>query len=248
MLYTVYMWAVIILATLVFGGLLGLLFPVAGRDSVYGAISRTWGRVIVHLSGVNFSLRGAEKIPLDQPCVFMSNHQSYFDVICLTGFLPRPARFVAKKELLYIPVFGQVMWASGHIIVNRAKHERAVAELTKAAAKIQNGTSILVFPEGTRSPAHRLGEFKKGGFMLALAAQVPVIPLSIAGTHPMMPKDRFTFTKSDVAIVVGDPIPAAGRTEADRDRLMALTRAAIIKNFPPDSAEAKANGKKDGGG
>ncbi|HUT54221.1 MAG TPA: lysophospholipid acyltransferase family protein [bacterium] len=242
-LYTAYMWALIAAATLVFGGLLVVLSPVARKGPIYRLISRAWGRIIVRASGVRFSMIGADKLDPLKPCVYMSNHQSYFDVICEIGYLPHPARFVAKKELVYIPIFGQAMWASGHIIINRSRHADSMAGLKKAADKIRAGTSILVFPEGTRSPDHKLGEFKKGGFMLALEAQVPIVPVSVSGTHPMMPKDGFTFRKSDVTIVIGEPIPTAGLTAADRTRLIDLTRAAIIKNFPAGSAEALANQK-----
>jgi 1-acyl-sn-glycerol-3-phosphate acyltransferase len=242
-LYTAYMWTLIVAATLVFGTLLGLLMPVARKGLLYSLITRGWGRTIVRGSGVRFTMIGADQLDPAAPCVYMSNHQSYFDVICEVGYLPHPARFVAKKELVYIPIFGQVMWGSGHIIINRSRHADSVAGLKKAALKIRSGTSILVFPEGTRSPDHKLGEFKKGGFMLALEAQVPIVPVSVSGTHPMMPKDGFTFTKSDVTIVIGDPIPTAGLTPTERDRLMALTRAAIIRNFPEGSAEALANNR-----
>jgi 1-acyl-sn-glycerol-3-phosphate acyltransferase len=241
LLYTVYMWALIAGATLVFGGLLGVLIPVARKGPLYRLITRAWGRAIVRGAGVRFTMIGADKVDPHKPFVYMSNHQSYFDVICEVGFLPHPARFVAKKELVYIPIFGQVMWGTGHVIVNRSRHDQSVASLQKAAAKIRGGTSILVFPEGTRSPDHKLGPFKKGGFMLALEAKVPIVPVSVSGTRPMMPKGGFTFRKSDVTIVIGDPIETANLTQADRDRLMQLTREAIIKNFPSGSAEAKAN-------
>jgi 1-acyl-sn-glycerol-3-phosphate acyltransferase len=133
------------------------------------------------------------------------------------------------------------MWASGHIIVNRSRHEAAVSELKKAAAKIKKGTPILVFPEGTRSPDHRLGPFKKGGFMLALEAQVPIVPVSIMGTRPMMPKAHYTFKKSDVTIVIGAPLPTEGLGPDDRDRLMELTRRALVANFREGTPEQKAN-------
>lgn len=241
MLYTFYMWFLLVAATLFWAGLLALLIPAARKGPLYQFITRSWARMIVRASGTPLEISGLSKLDPDSPYVFMSNHQSYFDVIGLAGYLPRPVRFVAKKELVYVPLFGQVMWATGHIIINRARHDSAVDELKKAAAKIAGGTSILVFPEGTRSPDHRLGEFKKGGFMLALAAKVPVVPISIAGTQPMMPKNRWTFARTRVHIVIGDPIPTADLIPEDRDRLMAMTRDAIIRNFPPGSPEFDAN-------
>ena len=244
MLYTFYMWALIASTVIVFGLTLLLTLPLARKGPLYKLIVHGWGKTIVAGSGVKVTIVGRDKLDPAVPYVFMSNHQSYFDVICLVARLTHPVRFVAKKELLYVPVFGLCMWASGHIIINRAQHAAAVGELKKAAAKIRAGTPVLVFPEGTRSPDHKLGPFKKGGFMLALEAQVPVVPLSIVGSHPMMPKDRYTFARSDVTIVVGDPIPTAGlnsSSEGDKEQLMALTRKAMVRNFPVNTPEYEAN-------
>lgn len=241
MLYTAYMWVLIIGAVLVFGTALAVAMPVARKGPIYSLITRGWARTIVRASGVSLSLAGFEKVDVSRPCVYMSNHQSYFDVICQVGYLPHPVRFVAKKELVYLPLFGQLMWATGHVIVNRARHDKAVAEMKKAAGKISGGTSILVFPEGTRSPDHRLGEFKKGGFILALEAGVPVVPVSVSGTHPMMPKGGYTFSRSDVTIVIGGPIDVSDMGADDLGALMDLTRKRIIENFPEGSGEARAN-------
>jgi len=241
MIYTVYMWAVIVLAVIVYGGVLFLVLPVANPLGWDERISRAWARFIVRRSGVRFELSGADRLDLSRPVVYMSNHQSYFDVLCQVAYLPLFPRFVAKKELVWLPLFGQLMWATGHVIVDRGKRDKAVASMKKAAQKISSGTSILVYPEGTRSPDHRLGPFKKGGFLLAVEAGVPLLPVSVAGTHPMMPKGGYTFTKSDVIMVLGDPIDTRGKTQADIQELMDRTRAAIIQNFPKDSAEWEAN-------
>jgi len=196
---------------------------------------------IVRGSGVGLEINGAEKLDRHTPYVFMSNHQSYFDVITLIGYLPQSARFVAKKELVYIPIFGQAMWATGHIVIDRSIPERAVEEMKKAAKKVSAGTSVLVFPEGTRSPDHKLSPFKKGGFMLALEAKVPVVPVSITGTRPVMPKKGLTFKRSDVRVEIGDPIMTLDLKQDDRQELMDRVRAEIIKNFPEDSPEFQAN-------
>jgi 1-acyl-sn-glycerol-3-phosphate acyltransferase len=241
MIYTLYMWTLITGAVIVFGAVLALALPIAWRGPLYRLITGGWAKFIVLGAGVKLDCRGLEKLDPSKPYVFMSNHQSYFDVICLTAGVSQPLRFVAKKELVYIPVFGQLMWATRHIIIDRSRPERAVSEMQKAAQKIRGGISILVFPEGTRSPDHRLGLFKKGGFMLALQAKVPVVPVSISGTGPMMPKGRLSFKKSDVTITIGEPFPTNDLTTDDREELMDRTRAVIIRNFPQDSPEYQAN-------
>jgi 1-acyl-sn-glycerol-3-phosphate acyltransferase len=241
MIYTLYMWTLITGAVLVFGAVLALALPIAWKGPLYRLITGGWAKFIVLGAGLKLECRGLEKLDPAKPYVFMSNHQSYFDVICLTAGVSHPLRFVAKKELVYIPVFGQLMWATRHIIIDRSRPGRAVSEMQKAARKIRGGISILVFPEGTRSPDHRLGPFKKGGFMLALESKVPVVPISITGTSPMMPKGTYSFTKSDFTITIGDPIPTDDLTADDREELMDKTRAAIIRNFPEDSPEHKAN-------
>lgn len=243
MLYTTYMWIVLFLYTFTLGPLLGVLLLFNWRDIFYVLITRTWARLIVFSSRVPLEITGLEKIP-PLPCVYMSNHQSYFDVISLVGYLPVPVRFVAKKVLTYIPVFGQLMWAAGHIIIQRENPRQAFSKLDRAAEKIRTGTSVLVFPEGTRSPDHVLGEFKKGGFVLALKAGVPIVPISIMGTRPMMPKGSFRFSRTRVKIKVGNPVLTSDYTMERKEEIMARVRLDMIRNFDPDSEEAKANSEE----
>jgi 1-acyl-sn-glycerol-3-phosphate acyltransferase len=240
MIYTIYMWATISLYTLTLGFLLLLVIPLDWQGLFYKVITRTWARLIVRTSRVPFEIEGLEKIPA-MPCVYMANHQSYFDVISLIGYLPVPVRFVAKKVLTYIPVFGQALWASGHIIIDRENPGQAKSRLDRAVEKIHRGTSVLVFPEGTRSPDHRLGPFKKGGFVLALKAGAPIVPISITGTQPMMPKGSFRFRKTSVKIKIGDTILSQDYELGQKEKLMARVRSAILANFDPSSEEARAN-------
>jgi len=241
MLYTIYMWAVLIFFTFTCGTLLVLTVPFDRRSRCYHPISRAWARLIIWASRNPVTIAGLDRLDPGRPAIYMTNHQSYFDVICLAALLPVPVRFVAKKILVYIPVFGQAMWASGHIIVQRENRQQSFQALDQAAEKIQRGTSVLVFPEGTRSPDHRLGPFKKGGFVLGVKAQVPIIPISIAGTRPMMPKGSYRFARTRVRMAVAEPVSTAGVDLQSKETLMARVRQEIIYHFPPDSNEAKAN-------
>jgi 1-acyl-sn-glycerol-3-phosphate acyltransferase len=240
MLYTIYMWTAIISCTLTLGLILLILLPINRGGHIYGFMTTLWARLIVFASRVPLNIQGIEKIP-PFPCLYMSNHQSYFDVISLIGYMPVPVRFVAKKVLAYIPVFGQLLWLTGHVIIDREDKKQAFSQLDKAAEKIRAGTSILVFPEGTRSPDHILGPFKKGGFVLAIKAGVPIVPISISGTRPMMPKGSFRFKRTRVKIRIGDPIHSNEYSLEQKERLMERVRKAIIENLDEDSEEARAN-------
>ncbi len=244
MLYSIYMWSVIVLAVFFFGNVFlvfSLIIPIARKGPVYKLITSGWGRTIVFLSGINVRLQGREHVSRDLNYIYISNHQSYFDVISLIAFLPHPIRFVAKKELLYLPVFGQALWSGGHVIVDRGKGEKSRRSMEKAARKVSRGTPILVFAEGTRSADHRLGDYKKGGFILAVDSGVPLVPVSVSGTAPIMPKGGYRLKKSEVTITIGEPVPTEGLGRDDIDRLMERVRAAMIRNFPMDSPEYEVN-------
>ena len=241
LLYTIYVWLLLILATLFWGSLLGLALPFDRKGNLYFFISKCWAKTIIFLAGVWVKVEGLEKIP-DSPCIFMSNHQSYFDVITLIASLPRPVRFVAKRILKFIPVFGQLIWASGHIIIDRANPKQAFSELDRAAEKINQGKSVLVFPEGTRSIDHKLGPFKKGGFVLTIKSRVPIMPISITGTQSMMPKGRYSFQRPKlIQLKISEPIHLTDIDLSQKQALMDSVRRAIIQGFAPETPEAKAN-------
>lgn len=242
MLYSVYMWLLIAALTLFFGGGAVVCLPWTRKDRHYVWFQRNWGRMIVRCSGIGFAVEGIDRLDPGRPYVFMANHQSYFDVFCLSAALPHAFKYVAKRELLFLPFFGQVLWATGHVIVNRGRHAAAVAAMDRAAGRIRGGTSILVFPEGTRSRDGRLSPFKKGGFLLAQAAGVAVVPVSITGTRPMMPKGSLRFSRTDVRLVVGAPVESAGLST---EELMAQVRQEMAANFAPGTEEAERNGGEE---
>jgi len=241
MLYTIYMWLVLFFLTFLMGPLLALTLPFDRRGRCYLPLVRAWARLIIRASRNPVSIEGLERVDPSRPAIYMTNHQSYFDVICILAFLPAPVRFVAKRILAFIPVFGQLMWATGHVIIRREDRKQSFQALDAAAEKIARGTSVLVFPEGTRSPDHRLGPFKKGGFVLGIKARVPIIPVSIAGTRPMMPKGSFRFARTQVKMAVGQAVPTAGLDLQNKEALMDQVRREIISNFAPDSIEARVN-------
>ncbi len=190
------------------------------------SIARTWSRGILRSGNVKVYADGLDKLPAG-PVVVMSNHQSLLDVPVLFDILPYDIHFVAKKELRYVPVFGWGVKSMGHIFVDRGNHAAAVASLDEAATEIREGKSIAVFPEGTRSKDGSLLPFKKGGFVLAIKAGVPILPVTIAGSHDVLPVGANRIVPGAVQVHIHDPIETTGLSLDDKDRLIEETRAAI---------------------
>ena len=151
------------------------LFHVKHRvGGVYDWSSTDWSRDILSAAGTPVVASGLEHIPRDQPVMYASNHSSMFDVWALFATLPGSVRFVAKRELFRVPILGRAMLAVGHVPIDRAARKSAFEAYDEAARMIRGGTSVLVFPEGTRSPTGELLPFKNAPFGLAIAAQVPM--------------------------------------------------------------------------
>ena len=138
-------------------------------------VARTWSRSILAVSGIRVAVSGLERIDPARPYIFMSNHQSNFDIPVLLAHLPLQFRWLAKAELFKIPVFGRAMRGAGYISIDRADREAAFKSLGEAAETIRKGVAIMIFPEGTRSLDGTLKPFKKGGFVLAVDAGVPIL-------------------------------------------------------------------------
>jgi 1-acyl-sn-glycerol-3-phosphate acyltransferase len=164
----------------------------------------------------------------------MSNHQSVFDTGAIIATLPISFRFVAKRELTWIPFFGWALRAGGHVIIDRSQRERAVHSLREAAQRIQQGTNVIIFPEGTRSTTETLGELKSGGFHLAIQAGVPVVPISVSGSRRITPKKSLRIESGRIHVHYGTPIPTRGLTVEDRSALKDAVRAAILDGLDPE--------------
>ena len=199
----------------------------AGGGGVYDWGTNDWSRQLLRAAGTPVNVTGLERIP-HPPVVFASNHSSMFDIWALSATLPGSVRFVAKQELAGIPLVGRAMIAAGHVTIDRAHPARALEAYHRAAAVIQSGISAVVFPEGTRSRTGDLLPFKNAPFGLAIAAQVPVVPVYVRNTFEIMPKGRFLLRPQPIEIEVGDPIPTAGMTVERRQELRDRVHAAIL--------------------
>jgi 1-acyl-sn-glycerol-3-phosphate acyltransferase len=162
-----------------------------------------------------------------------SNHQSAYDILALLGKLKYQFRWLAKDSLFKVPLFGYAMARVGYIPINRGNPKSAYKSLLLAAEKIKGGTSVLIFPEGTRQAPNHLGEFKKGGFILAAKAGRPLVPISISGSGQVMPQKSYRLHPGTIDLVVGKPIPTAGVSPKAVEPLMEAVREAIREHFIP---------------
>ena len=225
-------WSV--MATFTFGVIAIAVSFFSRSGNAVHRVGRAWSRSILMGSGVRVSVTGIERIDTGRPYIFMSNHQSNFDIPVLLGHLPVQFRWLAKAELFRIPVFGRAMRGAGYISIDRADRAAAFDSLRQAAEKIRQGVSILIFPEGTRSLDGFLRTFKKGGFVLAIQAGVPIVPVVVRGTFDIMPKHRLLIRPRDVTVEVGAPINVEGVDYASKEALMEAVREAIQRGLAAD--------------
>jgi 1-acyl-sn-glycerol-3-phosphate acyltransferase len=161
-----------------------------------------------------------------------------FDVPAIAATLPVSFRFVAKRELTWIPVFGWALVLGRHVIIDRARREQWVGSLRRAAEQVRDGVNVVIFPEGTRSETDEHGAFKSGGFHLAIEAGVPVFPISVSGSRRITPKRSLRIESGRIRVHFGQPIPTARLTRDDREALKAQVREAILAGFDPAFPES----------
>lgn len=195
--------------------------------NAYHLHARLWGRIGLLLGGANLEVIGREKVPVDGPVIYMSNHQGNFDILALFLAIPRQFSWIAKEELFAIPVFGHSMRRAGYIPLDRSDGRRALKSIEAAAAMIRDGRSVVIFPEGTRTPDGNLLPFKRGGFLLAAKAGVPIVPFTINGSAKVNPCKRLEIYPGTITIRFAEPINTAGKSGSHRDHLMEQVKAAI---------------------
>ena len=218
-------------ATLVCGlAVILLSFFVRSSNPLHN-IGRIWGRSILFVSRVKVSVKGLSNIDPSAPYIYMPNHQSNFDIPVLLGHLTVQFRWLAKVELFKIPIFGRAMRKAGYISIDRYHRESAFESLKVAAHKIKSGVSVLIFPEGTRSRDGKIRPFKKGGFVLAVDAGVPIVPVVIKGTRAIMPKGKFRVYPGHVSMVIQKPIDTSTYSRETKEALMESVRRVICDNF-----------------
>jgi 1-acyl-sn-glycerol-3-phosphate acyltransferase len=190
-------------------------------------IARLWARALLWIVGVRVSVSGLANVP-SGPAVYAANHGSILDIPILFGHLPVNFRIVHKRSIYLIPVVGWFLYLAGHIGVDRRNAFRARRSLGAAAERIRRGTSVAVFPEGTRSRDGSVRRFKRGSFVLAQQAGVPVVPVSLAGVKALIPRGLPTLRPGRIELRIHEPIPTAGASVEAAERLAEDARAIVI--------------------
>jgi 1-acyl-sn-glycerol-3-phosphate acyltransferase len=225
----VILWTVFITAVLGTVATITALFSRTGN--VPHLVARAWARSIMIVGGIQVTVYGIENIPKGGPCIFMANHASQADIPALLAFLKVQFRWLAKAELFKIPILGRGMQGCGYISIDRSDRKSAFESLKKAAGTIRNGVSVMIFPEGTRSEDGRIREFKKGGFILALDAGVPIVPVVIHGTADILPKGSLRIHSLPVMLEIMEPIDVSAYSRKSKDDLIVRVRTVIEEHY-----------------
>ncbi|NLA75459.1 MAG: 1-acyl-sn-glycerol-3-phosphate acyltransferase [Deltaproteobacteria bacterium] len=199
-------------------------------------IGTWWAKSILWVSGIRVQVKGIENLDSERPCVFMCNHQSNFDILVLFYALPAQFRWIAKAELFKIPFFGRAMRGAGYISIERKERRRAIQSLREAADKIRSGVSVMIFPEGTRSPDGNIGEFKNGGFLLAYEAGVQIMPVVLNGTWSIMSKDSLRIQPGNVTLSILPPVSVKGYSKSEKTLLAEDVRGNMVAEFESNRA------------
>ena len=209
---------------------------------------RWWGKAICQLANVRVRIEGLDKIEPQQTYIFAGNHASQFDIFAFQGYFPYDFRWIAKKELFRLPVFGQVMHQVGYIPIDRSHGRQAMKSLDDAAAKIAAGKSVLIFPEGTRSDDGCLQEFKAGAILLAIKAGVPIVPMGFNGSYQVLPKGKLLANGGEIVLRIGSPISTQGFKAKDKQQLALDLHHAVANLLDarhlPEAEQAEAQTEK----
>jgi 1-acyl-sn-glycerol-3-phosphate acyltransferase len=234
-LYPLYLplWLLFFATTTAFFAIIVILMSfIPGVDTNnrfgYFVFARFWAWLNLGLTGTRVSMHGKEKIDRSRSYIVMSNHQSHFDVLALIAHIPLQLRWVMKIELRPIPIFGIGCEKIGMIYVDRGDREKARESLKAAKAKIDTGVSVMFFPEGTRSEDGKLQEFKRGGFVMAIETETPILPITVNGGRFALPKRKpLSMKPGKIEMIIHEPVEVKGLTYDDRHMLIDRVRDII---------------------
>ncbi len=231
MIRTAFILVWVVLTTAFFGVIAIIVSFFTRTGNPVHIIARIWAQSILMVSRVHVSVKGLSNIEPGKSYIYMANHQSNFDIPVLLGYLPVQFRWLAKAELFKIPVFGRAMLGAGYVKIDRFNQESAFESINEVARKMKDGVSVMIFPEGTRSKDGSIRPFKKGGFVMAVDFGVPIVPVVIRGTWPIMAKSSLRINRGEVEMALAKPIDTIGYSRETKEDLMERVRTAICRGF-----------------
>lgn len=223
---------VAVVVTLIASTLVLVLSPFVDASILSRSIASGWAKIVARVTPMFVRVIGRENVDPEQSYVVVSNHQSVYDILVLYGWLGIDIRWVMKMEIRTIPGIGAACAALGHIYIDRSDHQAAIASINAAREKIRGGTSVIFFPEGTRSVDGRLKRFKKGAFRFAIDTGLPILPVTVDGACDVLPARRYDLRPGRARLVIHPPISVDGMKTADLPTLSSRTREVVGSALP----------------
>ncbi len=222
----------LVIHTIIFS-LLSLILDIFDKKQVniqrYSAVP--WSKIYLRVCGIKIDVHGQKHFNNQRSYIYISNHQSYFDILALLVSLPVDFKFILKQELMQIPIFGAALKKAGYIGIERDNPRQAIKNMKLAANMAKNGISFLVFPEGTRNIEGKLQDFKKGGFKLAIKSNCDIIPITISNSFRIVKKDSLTINRGTIRMDIGKPVPISNYSRANIDDLIERVHLEISNNL-----------------
>ncbi len=201
------------------------------RDMLVGSVASKWAKDLLKMAGARVKVIGAENVPLDRAVLFVSNHQGNFDIPILLGYIDKPKAFIAKVEMLKIPILRTWMKQMNCVFLDRLDLRQSLRVMNEATEYLKKGYSMVIFPEGTRSKGETMGEFKAGSLRIAIKANVPIVPVTIKGSFKLMEQNGFIIKPAEVEIVISEPIETFGLTKEQTNGLHEKVSSIIANNL-----------------
>lgn len=203
-----------------------LIYPIDHKRKVSNPLMKLWTSIVLFVYGIKVNVYGSENIDASKGKIYISNHASYLDIFVQLAKLPDNVRMIYKKEINRVPVLGWAMWSVGFVALDRVNIRSAMKSLDKAARRVKEGLSVVIYPEGTRTLTGEVGEFKRGMFFLADKSQADIVPISLSGTFELMPMGSFRVKPGTVNMVIGKPVVY----RKDKELLNEI-RDTVVKNM-----------------